>query len=235
MCRCFGIRIMILVKRLFYKRILLFIFFLSNILNFSFLSAITEQEINRLYRNVYGAVISDKEEEAIRIAGGDPTYGEITFSSVTTLLSYLQLKKEDVFYDLGCGVGKMVVQVCLNSCVKKSVGIELSLKRYDHTQNISKKLGSEEGIYEPNRLEFRHENILDSDLSDATIIYMCSTCFPEKMMEELTEKLSKLKKGLVVISLKPLAENDSFKLVLFCDLPVDWNGRGARFYFYELN
>ena len=134
-----GIRIMILEKKLFYKRVLFFLFFVLNGLSISFLGAITEREINRLYLNVYGAVISDEEEESIKKMGGDPTYGEITFDSVTTLLNSLQPTKEDVLYDLGCGVGKMVIQVCLNSCVKKSVGIELSSKRYNHIKNILEK------------------------------------------------------------------------------------------------
>jgi hypothetical protein len=33
-------------------------------------------------------------------------YGEVTYGGMERLYEALELKKEDVFYDLGCGVGK---------------------------------------------------------------------------------------------------------------------------------
>lgn len=42
------------------------------------------------------------------------------------MIKELSLSAKDVFVDLGCGVGQMVMQVATGSPVRESVGIELA-------------------------------------------------------------------------------------------------------------
>jgi Histone methylation protein DOT1. len=42
------------------------------------------------------------------------------FESAETLIKELNITDKDVFYDLGCGVGKLVMQVGLTTPVKKA-------------------------------------------------------------------------------------------------------------------
>ena len=51
-------------------------------------------------------------------------YGEVTYQGMEKLYDALDLKKDDVFYDLGCGVGKLVLYVALRGGPQRSVGLE---------------------------------------------------------------------------------------------------------------
>lgn len=83
-------------------------------------------------------------------------------------------------------------------------------------------------------LEFRNEDILTADISDATIVFTCSTCFSEEVMKNLTEKLAQLKEGLRVLTLKQLTPHVDFKLVKTYTLPMTWS-KTSPVYLYVLD
>ena len=208
-----------------------------------------KRKIERLYQGITGFGINAQEEKSITQQGGAPTYGEITYESLKTLIDDLKLTDKDVFYDLGSGVGKVALQVFLGSPVKKSAGIELSPTRCNYAQQVKAKLQKPNlldkakkklkdiGVMSkaPERkLEFCNQNIVDADLSDATVIFMCSTCFSDDLMKKLDEKLSKLNKGLRILTLKKLPESSKLKLIKTYILPMTWSS-GSSVYLYELN
>lgn len=149
------------------------------------------------------------------------------------LAKKLKLSSSDVFYDLGCGLGKLVVYMYLVSPIKKSVGIEMVGQRYKEASLMLQLLTDDE-LLDPNReLLFIHNNIRNENFSDATVIFMSSLCFSNELMEELKQRFSKLKKGLRVISLIPLPKNTSLSLKDIDYLPMSWTDT-SRIYYYEL-
>jgi len=160
-------------------------------------------------------------------------YGEITYEGMQTLTKKLKLTSNDVFYDLGCGIGKLVIYMYLVNPIKKSVGIEMVSQRYKGA-DLALELLRKEGLLHCNRsLIFIHNNIRNEEFSDATVIFMSSLCFSNELMEELNQRFSKLKKGLRVISLIPLPENTRLSLKDIDHLPMSWNDT-SRIYYYEL-
>lgn len=193
----------------------------------------SEQFINDLFTNISGFSIPTTEREKIGNEGGAATYGEITYDSLKKVLDNLRLKNNDVFYDLGSGVGKVVVQVFLTSPVKKAAGVELSTTRFQHAQKVRARL-AQEGFITPNRtLAFIEDNILNENLSDATVIFMCSLCFSDQLMNQLTQKFSLLKPGLRVVTLRHLPEGYGFSLVKELSLPMTWS-QSTPVYIYQL-
>src|SRR5207302_804459 len=96
--------------------------------------AVAENYINALYRGLSGFISykpGEKEEgakEKVYL-----TYGEILYPSVDSLIDYLEdLSSDDVFYDLGSGIGKVPLQFFLKTPVKKACGIEASKTRNMH-------------------------------------------------------------------------------------------------------
>lgn len=179
-------------------------------------------ELTQLYTNITGFGISEEERGTIKRWGGAPTYGEILPKSVSILLADLKLTEEDVFYDLGSGVGKVAVQVYLESGVKKSVGVELSSTRHAHAMNVYGKL-KDAGKLKANRdLVFRQENILHTDISDATVLFLCSTCYSDELMAELAIKIQQLKPEARVLTLKPFKSPTALKLVKAYQLSMTW-------------
>lgn len=214
--------------------------------------------LDALYQNVSGYRIAEEEKQSIRCEGGDPTYGEILYESAQVLLEDLQLTPQDVFYDLGSGAGKLIAQVYLTTPVKKAAGIELSPSRCnmaqtrapylrkiaevttrfncDITAAINQKPVQQTRCLPSKELIFSQENMLKADLSDATVVFMCSTCFSDELMHNITNKLAGLKEGLRVITLKDLPPHKDFKLVRNYQLPMSWSksSAGSPVYVYKL-
>ncbi|CAJ1372593.1 unnamed protein product [Effrenium voratum] len=71
---------------------------------------------------------SDSTEENVDV--GNLQYGEVTYGGMEPLYSALDLRENDVFYDLGCGVGKLVLYVALRGQAQRSVGLEVGERRF---------------------------------------------------------------------------------------------------------
>lgn len=186
-----------------------------------------------LYQSTSGYSISRDEKASLLKQDASPVYGEITFESAQVLIDDLSLTQNDVFYDLGCGVGKFVVQVYGNSPAKKSAGIELSSTRICAAKNIKKILKAKKFLTKERKLKFYEENILGADLSDATVIFMCSTCFSPTLMQGIIEKLLKLKPGLQILSLKTFHTTNRLVLIKTYALPMSWT-KTTSIYRYAL-
>ncbi|OQA35970.1 MAG: Histone methylation protein DOT1 [Candidatus Dependentiae bacterium ADurb.Bin331] len=189
--------------------------------------------IDELYKNISGFTISEDERTGVRTQGGDPTYGEITVKGAAELLKDLDLQRKDVFYDLGSGVGKLVVQTALTTPVGKAVGVELAPTRHEHAQAIKNEI-EKRNLLKDTKLEFQRKNVAEIPLEDASVIFMCSTCFSDELMKTLMEKMGKLKKGLRVLTLKRFPESTKFTLVKTYQIPMTWSN-STNVYLYKLN
>ncbi len=81
------------------------------------------------------------------------------------MLRLANASKTDIFYDLGCGRAQPCVIAVCEFGVKRAVGIELHKGRAKKAKRYVRRLGLS------SRIEIRNENFLDSDLSDATMVY----------------------------------------------------------------
>ena len=196
----------------------------------------SKKKMDRVYESITGFKISQQEKDDLKKTGAAPTYGEIPFNSLQTILDDLKLTDQDVFYDLGSGVGKTVVQVALTTPAKKIVGIELSPTRNMRVRKVMIVLERENII--PANKEFALEagNFLDADLNDATIIYMCSTCYSPELMQSIVDKLSAIpgENKLRIVTLKKLPDNNAFKLIKDYRLPMTWSKKkGSPVFIYK--
>lgn len=181
------------------------------------------------YDDRAGYSIETNEQQKINSQGWSPTYGEIKPEGASMLIKEYNLNANDVFYDLGCGVGKLVFQVFLEGGVKKSIGIELSPTRIKYAKNVQNKLKDITSSDDNRSLDFYEQNILDADVSDATAIYIASTCFSDKMMTKLTKKLSQLKPGLRFVTLTKLPVLYNFRLDRQVTIPMTWSANSTAY------
>lgn len=140
-----------------------------------------------------------------------PTYGEILPKAVSKLIENLNIKDNDVFVDLGCGNGKVVLQFYLQTQVKYSLGIEFSTTRFKQATEVKNKI-----ILNPNKkIEFIRGNFLNKeiDLSNGTIFYIASTCFSDKTMIKIWNKIIKSKNLKAVIALNEFPNTCNFSKV----------------------
>jgi SAM-dependent methyltransferase len=105
------------------------------------------------------------------------------------LLQLLDLKPNDVFYDLGCGDGRIIIAVAQKFPQTKVVGVELGLLPYLTTRIKTRKY---------HNIEVRFNNIFKEPLGQATCIY--AYLYP-KVLDRLLPKLNReLRTGTTFIS-----------------------------------
>jgi len=84
---------------------------------------------------------------------------------VRKIMRLARASKGDVFYDLGCGRGRLCVVAVTEFGVRKAVGIEL------HRGRAAKAAESIQELGLADRIEIRNEDFMESDLGDATVVY----------------------------------------------------------------
>ncbi|MDP2736566.1 MAG: class I SAM-dependent methyltransferase [bacterium] len=101
------------------------------------------------------------------------------------------LKPGQIFYDLGCGDGKLIIYAANNFKVK-AIGIEISLAFY----LICK---ARQALNKQSNIEFKFGNLFKENLAPANVIYLFG--MPRVLNEEFCSKLKKeLKPGTKIIS-----------------------------------
>lgn len=128
---------------------------------------------------------------------GSPVYGEVMYEGTNSIVKKFSkhFNKDTVFYDLGSGLGKMVLHIGMEYGAKMSTGIEYSKERCDTSIRLK-----DEYAKEFNNIDFKCGNVLDYDLSDASVIYMDNTVFPEHINNKIYNQLPK---GCLILYKKP--------------------------------
>ncbi|NJM32938.1 MAG: class I SAM-dependent methyltransferase [Limnobacter sp.] len=120
-------------------------------------------------------------------------YGETAFATLATLSTLAGLSSKDTVYDLGCGRGLGVFWwASVIGC--KSVGIDLVPTFIRQANAIKKQAGIQ-------HVEFMHHSIFETDLSDATFIYLYGTAFSEHAVHRLVEQFRALPAGVLIASI----------------------------------
>jgi precorrin-6B methylase 2 len=81
---------------------------------------------------------------------------------VSAMLDLANVTDRDVFYDLGCGDGRIVHAAAKRGA--RAVGVDIDLQRIHECQENSKRLGL------TRRATFLHKSFFDVDLSEATVV-----------------------------------------------------------------
>lgn len=109
---------------------------------------------------------------------------------VNRMLAMAEVKKGDVVYDLGSGDGRLVIAAAKLGA--RGVGIDIDPQRIEEGRANAKAAGVEQLV------EFRLQDALDADLSDATVVtlYLLSSS-NVKLRPRLTQQL---KAGARIVS-----------------------------------
>ena len=174
-------------------------------------------------------------DEDIQVAGKleSTVYGEITYEGMRLLAEKLALTRDDVFYDLGSGTGKLVCYLYLTTPVKNSIGIEMVGQRHCIALGVQEELRLAGLLNQRRELTFIHNNMRLEDFKGATVIYMASLCFLDELMEALNQKFARINPGLRIISLRPIPPHPQIVFIERTYLPMTWTDRSVV-YHYQL-
>ena len=122
------------------------------------------------------------------LSGEDVQLPEKSFREI---FKFSNLGKDDVFFHLGCNNEKGI-EIAINEFkVKKAIGIDNNLEKIQNAQkNIEEKNMNVKVI---------HQNIEESDISDATVILFWFT--DENIIKKMIKKFEKLKPETKIITI----------------------------------
>jgi hypothetical protein len=146
-------------------------------------------------------------------------YGEIKKNGVSELNSHIK-SNGGVFYDIGSGNGKLLLQMAVISDFDRYVGIEIEKIRYLYSIDIKNQIGIE-------NVSFINADVLNTDISDATFVFINDLMFNEEMRNKI---LNMIPSGCVFTS---VYDFDNCELVDNIELEVEWMEKKVPFKIWE--
>lgn len=188
--------------------------------------------INSVYIGIDGHAISYEAKRKLNYTDKTLVYGEILLDSFFEILKEVKPKDGEIFYDLGCGVGKPVFAASFLFPFSKSIGIELLQDVYQGAlkvkENFEKNYPKEQ--INNKKILFINGDIFKTDFFDGDVIFIHATCLPNQLMEALSKKLENLKKGSRVIVATRSIYSDKFNLQKSITYKMGWGESLVNFY-----
>jgi hypothetical protein len=181
---------------------------------------------HRLYQQSSGFHLAQLARAQQQLFSYEYIYGEIDFLSFSQLLKRCQIKPNNIFYDLGSGIGKAVVCAALLYDFKKICGIEqlkLLHEQALHIQQSSKILASR-------NINFYQADLLTFDWQDADILFVNASAFIGDFWEQVLTQLLKLKTGSQIIVVSKLLPANHFTQIYSDFIPMSWGLARAGIY-----
>ena len=111
--------------------------------------------------------------------------------SLKEIFKFSNLGKDDIFFHLGCNNEKGI-EIAINEFkVKKAIGIDNNLEKIQNAQKNIKEKNID--------VKLIHQNIQESDISDATVILFWFT--DEKIIKNMVKKFNRLKPETKIITI----------------------------------
>lgn len=168
------------------------------------------------------------------------TYGELTYEGCTRLGEILAMGPDDVFYDLGSGLGRATIQAHLQWGVKRAVGVELSAERSAQARRAVERLEQNGQLDHSRRLDLVCANLLDGGYQEATAVYLCCCCWDSTFVAQALEVLEKRAVNLrQIVTIEPLDRKFGLRpawltLKLETRVGQTWAPEGYPCYVYEV-
>lgn len=193
--------------------------------------------IDRMFGSVPASLVR-------QIGGPHLNVGEVTVQGVSMMIESIgDLTSEDVFGDLGAGLGNVVCQVALMKktlCVGVEVREELVV---EGVKRIAMHIHSYPGL---KRVSFLHRDLglMDrTELRNLTILYSFNTLFEAGTIQAIESFACRLKRLRLLILAEPICPRHTSRCFIeFCtiwkkekeiELPVSYKAGGKLFYIYK--
>ncbi len=145
-------------------------------------------------------------------------YGETPLATLDAILKHCPIGPDDVAYELGSGRGRACFWLSLYKGYN-TVGIEYIPTFVERAQKLA-------GFFNVKNVDFRCEDILTADLSEATWIYLFGSALPDETITKLTKRLEMLKPGTKIISISypvtAYTDNENIVVTNTIDVTFPW-------------
>lgn len=154
-----------------------------------------------------------------------PTYGELHYYSVKKLIRLMHLSDQDVFLDLGSGLGKCALQVFMQAPLKRVIGVEALEALSEQANRVVSRVKADFPSFwaDERKLSMICGNFLQVDWENPTCVYTCSTCFTQPVLNAIVDRVNQTPSIKQVYSLRPLPTLQRLKLVNVYRVECSWD------------
>lgn len=215
----------------------------SKIKFFRYLSKKSLEKKYEFYTSLFEEYTTEKMKLLIKpytltadLSNSSLVYGEIDFFSFIDILLRCNIQKSDKFWDLGHGTGKCLISACLmyGNLLSEVNGIEILNELFEislKTKNNYENLQINHDIMRDFKCSINtYQGDVTKNLpnwTDGNIIFINSTCFNEKLMQDISELCAKhCKSGTRIITLTKtlnyLEFNLYFQIIFSTQYNMSW-------------
>lgn len=149
------------------------------------------------------------------------TYGETPLTTMDVISQECCLGSQDVFFELGCGRGR--------SCFWLHAFVGCQVYGVEYLPAFVKIAQSVKRHYQIKPVKFIYKDILDVDLSRATVVYFYGTCSEDLLIEKLCKTFQTLSSDtkIITISFSLTDYHPQFKVVKSFRVKFPWGETNA--------
>lgn len=164
--------------------------------------------LHHIIQQTYSAAVTNAEELNKYQAFSPDVYGETSFDLIAQMIDQIKLTKDDVFIDLGSGVGQVVLQIAASSFCSTCIGVERAEVPARYAAAMAKKFkfwmqwyGKKCGHFELRKGDF-FDDLYREAFAEATVIFVNNFAFGPSVDHKLKQRFAELKHGTKIISSK---------------------------------
>lgn len=157
---------------------------------------------------MYNAAVIDPDKLNQYEPFSPEVYGETSYDLICQMIDQIEISADDVFIDLGSGVGQVVLQMAATTPLKMCLGIERAEvpSRYSEMMDNSFKVwmrwfGKRYGEYRLIKGDFLSDEHREK-INSATIVFVNNFAFGPNVDHQLKERFADLKDGARIVSSK---------------------------------
>ena len=169
----------------------------------------SQELLRHVLSKVYNHSVKDPDKLNLYEPFSPEVYGETSFDLVAQMVKAIPFKSDEVFLDLGSGVGQVVLQVAASTNIKECFGIEKAetpAKYAIAMDRLFRRWMKWHGkTYSPYRLVKGDFLLVENHakIDEASVIFVNNFAFGPNVDHKLKQKFSTLKDGTRIISSKP--------------------------------
>ena len=164
--------------------------------------------VKHIIHQAYNQAVTDPDKLNDYEPFSPEVYGETSFEFVRQMTEEIKIKNEDVFIDLGSGVGQVVLQVAALTNVKLCIGIEKADVPASYSTGMSDAFkfwmnwyGKQFSEYHLMKGDFFSEKYRDT-INNGTFIFVNNFAFGPEVDHNLKLRFAELKDGARIVSSK---------------------------------
>uniref|UniRef100_A0A452SR11 Histone-lysine N-methyltransferase, H3 lysine-79 specific n=1 Tax=Ursus americanus TaxID=9643 RepID=A0A452SR11_URSAM len=205
--------------------------------------------LRHILQQVYNHSVTDPEKLNNYEPFSPEVYGETSFDLVAQMIDEIKMTEDDLFVDLGSGVGQVVLQVAAATNCKHHYGVEKADIPAKYAETMDREFRKWMKWYGKKHAEYT-PSAYSTGILFCSVIFVNNFAFGPEVDHQLKERFANMKEGGRIVSSKPFAPlnfrinsrnlSDIGTIMRVVELSplkgsVSWTGKPVSYYLHTID